>query len=566
MLNKELSEIFHTMAEILEFLGDSADRFRIRAYMNASIAILEVPEDLKIIAREKRLREIPGIGEGIAKKIEEYIKTGKIKEYDLLQKTIPRGFTQLMKIPSLGPKKVHALVNKLHVTNPEELKLAIAQGKVESIPGFGKKSAQKLLEGMGIAAEHKGRRLLGEAYVTVQRILESMESCPGLIHIVPAGSVRRAEETIGDIDILAAGMNPKKIANFFADLPFVYKVIAWGETKVSILTKDFLQVDLRIVSEDQFGSAWQYFTGSKKHNIHLRTYAKSKGFKLSEYGFFKRDKIVASKTEEDCYSALGMQYIPPEMRTDNGEIELALKKNIPKLIGLKDIRGDLHCHSTWSDGIDSIEEMARAGIANGYEYIALTDHSPSLSIANGLKLDRLKKKKKEIDKLNNVLPIKILFGTEVDILADGKIDYPIEILKIFDIVVASIHSRFKQDNTKRILKAMENPYVHIIGHLSGRKIGKRNPYELDYDMIFKKASETNTVLEINSHYERLDLTDIAIRNAKRWKCKFAINTDSHSARTSWLMELGVAWARRGWVQSEEVVNTLPLKKLKAALK
>lgn len=566
MINQELSEIFSQIAKILEFLGNPDDTFRIRAYSNASMAIMEAQESLEKLAQEKRLREIPGIGQGIAMKIEEYISTGKIKEYELLKKAIPKGFFEMLDIPFLGPKKVKALHSELKITSIKELEKAIKAGAVQQLPGFGEKSAQKIMEGIGMKQKAKGRRLLGEVYLTVSHIVEELKKCKEVIDVVPAGSFRRCEETVGDIDILATGKNPKKIMEFFVKLPFVRNVLGEGEKKTSILTKDSLQVDLRVVSRNQFGSALQYFTGSKLHNVHLRTFAKNRGFKVSEYGFFKGSKLVASKTEEDCYRALGMQYVPPEMRTDTGEIEAAYRHELPKPIELSDIRGDLHAHSTWSDGGNSIREMAEAAHKRGYEYIAMTDHSPSLIVAHGLTLNRLKKKKREVDELNEKLPIKIFFGTEVDILADGKIDYPDEVLKMFDVVVASIHSRFQQDNTARLLKAMENPHVHIIGHPSGRLLGQRNPYQVDYEKVFRAASETGTVLEINSQYLRFDLQDQYIREAKRWKCNFALDSDAHSTKGLGMMELGVRWARRGWAEAKEVVNTLPLQKLLKALK
>lgn len=566
MINQELSEIFSQIAKILEFLGNPGDTFRIRAYSNASMAIMEAQESLEKLAKEKRLREIPGIGQGIAMKIEEYISTGKIKEYELLKKAIPKGFFEMLDIPFLGPKKVKALHSELKITSIKELEKAIKEGAVQQLPGFGEKSAQKIMEGIDMKQKAKGRRLLGEVYLTVSHIVEELKKCKEVIDVVPAGSFRRCEETVGDIDILATGKNPKKIMEFFVKLPFVGNILGEGEKKTSILTKDSLQVDLRVVSRNQFGSALQYFTGSKLHNVHLRTFAKNRGFKVSEYGFFKGSKLVASKTEEDCYRALGMQYIPPEMRTDTGEIESAYRHELPRPIELSDIRGDLHAHSTWSDGGNSIREMAEAAHKRGYEYIAITDHSPSLIVAHGLTLDRLKKKKREVDVLNEKLPIKIFFGTEVDILADGKIDYPDEVLKQFDIVVGSIHSRFQQDNTARLLKAMENPHVHIIGHPSGRLLGQRNPYQVDYEKVFRAASETGTVLEINSQYLRFDLQDQYIREAKRWKCKFALDSDAHSTKGLGMMELGVRWARRGWAEAKEVVNTLPLQKLLKALK
>ncbi|MBI4995025.1 DNA polymerase/3'-5' exonuclease PolX [Candidatus Peregrinibacteria bacterium] len=566
MINQEISEILMSMAEILEFLGDPNDRFRIRALQNASLSIQEAPESLESLAKEKRLREIPGIGEGIAKKIEEYIATGKIKEYEMLKHAAPKGFFEMMAIPFLGPKKIKVLYHELNIKNVEDLKKAIAGGRVQALKGFGEKSAQKIMEGIEMKAASRGRQLIGDVYWTVQEVVKNLKKCKDVLEVVPAGSFRRCEETVGDIDILATGKDGAKITKYFESQSYVEKILASGETKSSILTKDGLQVDLRVVDPKEFGSALQYFTGSKLHNIHLRTFAKNRGFKLSEYGFFKGSKLVASKTEEDCYRALGMQYIPPELRTDTGEIEAAYKHELPKLLELKDIRGDLHVHSAWSDGGNSIEEMALAAHSRGYEYIAITDHSPSLRVANGLNSDKLKKKKREIDELNEKLPIKILFGTEVDILADGKIDYPDEVLKMFDIVVAAIHTRFGQDNTQRLIKAMENPFVQIIAHPSGRRLGERNAYPLDYEKLFKAARDTGTVFEINAHYERLDLQDVYIREAKRWGCKFAISTDAHSTKGLWMMELGVRWARRGWTEKKDIVNTLPLEKLLKILK
>lgn len=567
MLNQELSDVFAQMAEILEFMADPKDIFRIRAYLRASLAIRELSSGMiEKFHKEKRLQEISGIGEGIAKKIDEYIKTGKIKEYESMKKMIPKGYFEMMRIPSLGPRKIKLLNKILGITNKDDLRKAIEEGKVQDLPGFGEKSARKILDGMQIESKNKGRILYGEVYLTVMEILNSLRKCKDIERVEVAGSFRRAEETVGDIDILATGKNSKKIMQFFTNLPYTLNVVAEGGTKTTILTKDLLQVDLRVVKPNQFGSALQYFTGSKQHNVHLRTIAKNRGFKLSEYGFFKGSKLVASETEEDCYRSLGMQYIPPEMRTDSDEIETAYRHELPKPVDLSDIKGDLHVHSKWSDGRDSIEDMALEAIKRGYEYIAITDHSPSLAITKGLKLDMLKKKKKEIDELNAKLPIKILFGTEVDILADGGIDYANDILKMFDIVVASVHSRFGQDNTERIVRAMENPFVHIIGHPSGRLIGQRNAYPLDYEKIFQSARDTGTVLEINSQYTRLDLLDSQIREAKKWGCKFSIDSDAHSVNTLWYLEVGVKWARRGWAQSEDIVNTFTFDELKKALK
>lgn len=566
MINQELAEIFENMAQILEFLDDPNDKFRIRAYSNAAFAIRESPESIDIMASEKRLHELPGVGEGISKKIVEYIKTGKIKEYELLKKTIPKGFFELLAIPFLGPKKMKVLYQELGIKSIADLEKAISGGKVQELAGFGEKSSQKLLEGIQMKKESKGRRLLGEIYLEANNIVENLKKCREISRVVPAGSFRRCEETIGDIDILATGKNFKKIMDYFTSQPYVGKVLASGDTKTSILTSDGLQVDLRVVEPNLFGSALQYFTGSKMHNVHLRTFAKNRGFKLSEYGFFKGSKLIASKTEEQCYASLGMQYIPPELRTDSGEIEASYKHELPVLLEMSDIKGDLHSHSTWSDGANDIREMAEEAQGKGYEYIAITDHSPSLRVANGLKLDRLKKKKREIDELNEKLPIKILFGTEVDILGGGEIDYPDEVLKMFDIVVGAIHSRFQADNTDRLLKAMENPFVQIIAHPSGRMIGERKPYPLDYEKLFKASAETGTALEINAHYLRLDLQDMYIREAKRHHCLFSIGTDAHFSKALWMMELGVKWGRRGWLEKKDVVNTLTLAQLRKTLK
>lgn len=566
MINQELAEIFQHMAEILEYFGDPGDHFRIRAYQNASLVIKDMPDSLEQMVKEKRLTDVPGIGKGIAQKIEEYIKRGKIKEYEMLKKATPKGLFELLEIPFLGPRKVRVLNKELGIANIKDLKRAIEKGAVQKLPGFGKRSAEKIMEGINMKTASKGRVLFGEIYPLVQEIVASLKKCRYISKVVPAGSFRRAEETIGDIDILATGKNQKAIMEYFKKQDFVKKVLAAGNTKTSILTHEGVQADIRLVRPAQFGSALQYFTGSKLHNIHLRTIAKNRGYKISEYGFFKGNKLVASRTEEECYASLGMQYIPPEMRTDTGEIEAAYKNQIPKLIELEDIRGDLHAHSVWSDGGNSIKEMALAAHRRGYEYIAITDHSPSLRVASGLDLGRLKEKKREIEKLNEELPIKILFGTEVDILADGTLDYPNEVLAMFDIVVAAIHSRMNQDNTERLIKAMENPHAHIIAHPSGRWLGKRKPYPLNYPRIFRCSRDTGTILEISSQYVRFDLQDVYIREAKKYSCMFAINTDAHSTASLELMELGVKWARRGWATKKDVVNTLPWSQLKRILK
>ena len=569
MITQELAEIFDKMASAFEFFGNPGDGFKIRAYKNAALALVEVSEPLERLVKEGRVREISGIGQGIAQKIEEYVTTGHVKEFEALQKQIPKEFFKLIEIPSLGPKKVRALYLTLGVETIDQLKKVLEEDKVKALPGFGAKSAQNILEGIGLQQENKGRHLIGEVYLTVTALLKTLRAHPAVDQAEVAGSFRRAEETVGDIDLLVTAKDANtipEIMRHFVTLPGVVKILGEGATKSSVITKEALQIDLRVVAPELFGSALQYFTGSKRHNVHLRSLAKARGYKLSEYGFFKGEELVASKAEEECYRSIGMQYVPPELRTDTGEIEAAEKGTIPQLIELSDIRGDLHTHSTWTDGNNTIEEMAASAQERGYEYIALTDHSPSLRVANGLTEAQLKEKRREIDELQDRFKVNILFGTEVDILPDGSIDYPDEILRQFDIVVASVHSRFNQDNTARIIAAMENPQVHIIGHPSGRLINQRAPYSINYEKIFKRAIETGTVLEINAQYRRLDLQDIYIRQAKEFGCLFSIDSDAHTTDSLGLMELGIRWARRGWIEKKNVVNTLTLAQLKKTLK
>ncbi len=572
MLNQEISSMFEKIALMLEYHANPTDGFKIRAFRNSAAVILELSEPLDRLVKDDRLRGISGIGQGTASKITEYIETGSMNEFKLLEKTVPKDFFELVSIPTLGPKKVRMLHDHLGIETIEDLKKALEEDKIASLPRFGEKSAQNIKEGLSIRQQNTGRRLRGDVVPLVEGLLEILRAHPDIERAVAAGSYRRGEETVGDVDILATGKHisdlviARRIMQFFVDMPFTQKILGQGDTKSSLITKDGLQIDFRLVEEHQFGSALQYFTGSKSHNIHVRNVAKSLGLKVSEYGVFKDEDVVASKTEEDCYNALGMSYVPPELRTDTGEIAVAQAKKIPHLIELADLRGDLHVHTTYSDGVHTLDAMVATAQKLGYEYVAITDHSPSLKIANGLTPARLKEKKKEIDALQEKCKIHILFGTEVDILADGSIDYPDEILKEFDVVVASIHSRFNQDNTARMVKAMENKYVHVIGHPSGRHISVRNPYELDYNAVFKKAVETGTVLEINAQPSRMDLIDIYMRPAIAAGCLFSIDSDAHSTDGLSLISNGVTWARRGWIQKQHVVNTLPIKELREIFK
>jgi DNA polymerase (family 10) len=554
MRNQLLAEIFTRLAKIYAIRGDPNDFFRIRSYERAAAAVKELPQDIGDLALGGNLEKIPGIGQHIADKIKDYLKTGKIKQYEELKKKYPEKLLNLLEIQSLGPKKLKILHDQAGVSDLQSLEKAIKSGRAGKLNTFGSKTVQNILQGIERLKQKKQRSLLGEVYLEVQELIKYMEQCSEVKQVEAAGSFRRRQETIGDIDLLAAGKNHTRIIQHFTQHPEVKKILAQGKTKGTVILNSGKQIDLRVVDQKEWGSAWQYFTGSKQHNIHLRTISKEQGIKINEYGAFKGEKRIAGETEEGIYQALGMQWIPPEMREDRGEIELARQFHLPKLIDLMDIKGDFHVHSNYSDGRNTIAEMAVAAEERGYEYLVITDHSQSLKVARGLTKTDLKTKKAEIDQLTQKFKIKILFGTEVDILADGSIDYENEVLKEFDFVIAAIHTRFSQDNTERILRAMDNPYVCAIGHLSGRWIGMREAYPLDYDRIFAKAAQTKTLIEINAQPVRLDLRDIYMRKAKEYGVMFYIGTDAHTINDLWLMELGVATARRGWLGKEDIMN------------
>jgi len=571
--NQELSVIFDHMADLYLLGGDDADKYRIASYRRIAQTIKYLPRDVAEIDQERGLKEIPGVGPAISEKIHEYLSTGKIKTYEELKGKFPETLLALMDIPSLGPKKVQLLWKELGVVDKTTLQKVLTDGTAEELPGFGKKTVENIMQGIGMEEKLKQRKLLGEMFPIEAMMRKYLQESKLAIQLEAAGSFRRREETIGDLDFIATSKKPKELIQYFVRHPLTIKVLAEGDTKGSIIIKGDQQIDLRVVREDEWGAALQYFTGSKDHNVHVRTLARDHGMTINEYGVFKltkkgeKGKKIAGKTEEEVYKALGMQWMPPEMRTDTGEVEAAFKKQkFPKLIETKDIRGDLHSHTTCSDGIHTIEQMARKADELGIEYLALTDHSPSLIVANGCTPEKLKKKHVEMAKIQKKVKVKLLKGSEVDILADGSLDYPEEILKDFDVVVASVHSGFTKDNTERIMKAMENPYVNIIGHISGRMIGTREGYKIDYDALFKKAVETETWIEINAQPSRQDISWDHLRRGKEMGVKFVINTDSHSMDSLWSRELGAAIARRGWLTKEDVMNTLPREKFLKALK
>ena len=568
MKNLEISAIFHEIAKILEIKGDN--HFRIRAYERAAQNIEGLTEDIEDYIRSDRLTEIPGIGKDLAERIKEYVKRGKIKIYEDLKKTIPGGLLDLLNIPSIGPKTAKLLYAELKIKNIADLERAIKNNKLQGIFGIKEKTIENISKGIELIKRGRERMTLAQAIQVADEFIKGLKNLSEVKKISSAGSLRRKKETVRDIDILVISDKPKTIMESFTNLPEVGLVLAKGETKSSVRTKDDVQVDCRVVEKKSFGAALLYFTGSKNFNIKLRQIAIKKGLKINEYGVFKKNRFVAGQSEEEIFKTLGMSYVEPELREDTGEIELAQKFQLPPLIELADLKGDLHVHSKWSDGGNTIAEIVQAAKLRGYSYIAITDHSQSLKVAGGLSIADLKKKKKEIDELNKKLKnFRLLYGTEVDIDSDGKLDYKDEILKECDVVVAAIHSGFKQSKsqlTKRLVKVCQNKYVHIIAHPTGRLWGERDAYDLDMEEVLKVAKQTNTQLEINAFPQRLDLNDLNCRRVKEAGVKLVLGTDAHTFEQLETMKLGIAVARRGWLSCEDVLNTLSVEELLKAIR
>ncbi|HUT35308.1 MAG TPA: DNA polymerase/3'-5' exonuclease PolX [Planctomycetota bacterium] len=568
MKNAEIAGIFDRMADILEVLNDNP--FRVRSYRKASEVVGDQAEDIAALAESGRLGELPGIGAAFVEKITEYLVKGKVTAYDELKAKVPEGVVEMLRVPGLGPKTAGLFWKQASVTSVAELTKAIDDGKLVGLPGIGEKKLENIKKGIATYLGGQGRVLLGAALPVAEEVAGLLEKLDGVSAVLPAGSMRRRRETIGDVDILVASERGKEVIAAFVGLPMVKDVLAEGDTKGSVRVEGGLQVDVRVVPPESFGAAAQYFTGSKAHNIRLRDLAIGKKLKLNEYGVFRGEKRIAGKTEEEVYAALGLPCIPPELREDRGEVEAALEGKLPTLIEEKDIRGDLQMHSTHSDGAAPIEEMARACIALGYDYLAITDHSQSLKIANGLTPARLRTQRKEIDAVNRKLKgFRVLAGIEVDILGDGGLDLPDKTLAALDFVIASIHMGMQQDAdrlTARLVKAMRSPYVSAIAHPTGRVIGQRDPCALHFDEVLRVAKETGTALEINAYTDRLDLNDVHARAARDAGVKLLIDTDAHAPAHLPMMRFGVATARRGWVRREDVLNTLPLDALLAALR
>ena len=570
MRNAELAKVFQDIADLLELKGENP--FKIRAYQRAVFSLEHLPEEVEELMREDRLREVSGVGEAIARKITELVSTGHLKYYEELKSEFPEGISALLDVPSIGPRTAMLLGRELDIKSIDELESAIIEGKVASLPRLGEKTAENILHHIQTLRRKDKRIPIGGALPVVEEVLAQLSEIPGLRNLTPAGSLRRFRETIGDIDLMGTADNPREVIQSFVSLPQVREVLASGTTKASVVVPGGLQVDLRIVEHESFGSLLQHFTGSKQHNINLRGRAQRMGLSLSEYGIsnLATGELEKFATEEAFYVRQGLEFIPPELREGQQEIERAEEGTIPRLIELGDIKGDLHVHTEWSDGHDSLEAMAQAAMGRGYKYLGISDHSVGRGIAHGLSAERLRRQISEIRQLNQEINgIHIFSGMEVDIRADGSLDMPDELLEELDIVTAAVHSAMNQAEeqmTGRIIKAIENPSVDVLAHPTCRLLPAREPVAVDMEAVFQAAARTDTALEINAMPSRLDLKDIHAYRARELGVKLLINTDAHSTGHLDFMRFGVGVARRGWCEAGDILNTRPLEEVVAYLK
>ena len=571
MTNSEIAEIFENLYNILSI--DETTKFEALAYQRVARELQSMPDDVSELYDKygiDGLMKIPGVGKGIAQHIIEYLKTGKIEKYEKIKSEYPIDFEDLFRIEGLGPKKAILLYKKLGIKNLNDLKKAAEEHKIADIPGFGEKSEELILKNISMLDSLHGRILLAQGLNEARKIISYLTKSDFIDKCFIAGSTRRMKETLGDIDILATSKDSKKTMDLFINFEDARSVVIKGETKTTILLSTGVTCDLRVINDVSSGAALQYFTGSKDHNIKIRKIAIGNNYKLNEYGLFYNDSnIAAGKDEKFIYNRLNMDYIPPEMREDRGEIELALQHRVPELISLNDIKGDLHLHTKESDGLNTTEEMVNAALEKRYEYIAMTNHTKNLKIAHGMGDQDFIKYFDTVDKLNQKYKIKILKGAEVDILKDGSLDLKDETLGQMDCVIASVHmntSMGKEDMTQRVINAIKTGKVNILGHPTGRLINKRSPYEIDLDEVSKYCEKYKTALEINSSPERLDLNDENILKTSKYNVYYSINTDSHNIYGYDFMELGVGTARRGWLGKEKVINTMDLNGLMKFLK
>ena len=558
MKNQEVAGIFKKIADMLEIKGENP--FRIRAYQKAAQNIENLAEDVALIAQRNELDTLPGIGKDLSQKITEIITTGTLQKYEDLKKEIPVGLMEIITIPGLGPRTAKALFDELRVENIDQLEKLAQTHKLQGLPGIKAKTEENILKGIALYRQKLARVMLSTMLALSREITDALKKLKEVKQLSVAGSVRRQRETVKDVDILVISPHPEKVMDSFTRLPLVETVQAKGRTKSSIRARGGIQVDIRVVEPDCFGAALCYFTGSKAHNIRLRELAVTKGLKINEYGIFRGEKKIGGKDEQEVYTSIGLPFIPPELREDRGEIEAALEGKLPHLVEYKDIRGDFHVHSDYSDGTATLEEIVKKAETMGLEWIAVCDHSQSLKIGGGLSLARMEEKFSAIQKINRKSKnVTLLCGTEVDITNDGGLDYPDELLRKLDFVIASIHAGFKQDEktlTNRIIKAMRHPLVHSIAHPTGRLIGERDAYAVNLEMVLEEAAQTNTALEINAYPQRLDLNDIYSRAAKDKGVKITIGTDAHRLDQMENLALGLSVARRGWLEKTDILNCL----------
>ncbi len=569
MLNQDIAKAFNEIADLLEIKGENP--FRIRAYRRAAQNIESLGRDIADMSEDEMIR-IPGIGKDLAGKIREFVEKGRIERLEELRKEVSPGLTEIMTVPGVGPKTAKVIFEELGISNIEELEVAARQGRLQGLPGIKRKTEENILRGIEMLKRGRERQPLGKVLPLAEEIVARLKRVRSVRKISLAGSLRRWKDTIKDIDILATSTNPTEVMNAFVNMPEVEEVLLKGPTKSSVVLGEGLQVDLRVVEEDSFGAALQYFTGSKAHNIKIRERAVKMGLKINEYGVFRESdgKKIAGRTEEEVYQAIGLPYIPPELREDRGEVEAAEKGVLPELVEIGDIKGDLHVHTRYSDGSHGIEEIALFAKSLGYRYIAITDHSKGLGVAGGLTAEQVMEQVKEIQAINRKIKnFRIFMGVEVDIRSDGSLDLPDEVLSKLDIVIASIHSGFRQSVgqlTMRLLSAIKSPYVKIIAHPTGRLIGERDPYEVDMVQILQMAKENSTALEINAYPLRLDLNDRYAREAKEMGIPLVISTDTHITEQFRFMRYGVHVARRAWLESKDILNTKDIKELERFLK
>jgi DNA polymerase (family 10) len=567
--NADIAALFEEMADLLEIQNENP--FRIRAYRNAARQVESMGVALAdMVAKGEDLTELPGIGDDLAAKIKEIVETGHCQALEKLRKQVAPSVTELLKIPGLGPKRVRILYDQLKVKTSEQLAKLAKAGRIRELAGFGAKTEQTILEALAAHVTEQKRFKLAIAAQYAEPLRKYLEKVPDTQQVVLAGSYRRFKETVGDIDILVTTKDANRVMDRFSDYDEVSKVLAKGETRSTVILKSGLQVDLRVVDPECYGAALQYFTGAKAHNIEIRRLGQQKKLKINEYGVFKGDKRLAGKTEESVYRAVDLPWIPPELRENRGEIEAARIGKLPRLVELKELKGDLHAHTKATDGHNSLREMAEAAHAHGLDYIAITEHSRRLTVAHGLDVKRLRQQMEEIDKLNAQLKgITILKGIEVDILDDGSLDLPDDVLGELDIVVGAVHSQFKLPRAKqttRILRAMDHPHFTLLAHPSGRLIEQREPYDVDMLKIIRKARERGCFLELNAHPERLDLLDSHCQMAKEQGVLVAISSDAHSIQDFENLYYGIGQARRGWLEKKDVLNTRSLKELHPLLK